>query len=227
MVNVGSFPVLTTTEYHASGSRKKFVYRLSRNPLVIALGYVTVFLFGFCIQPLFRDPRRHLDGAAALMAHFALLSILFLFRPDVAILAVILPWLLGAGLGSYLFYAQHNFPGAEIRAGTQWDYVFAALRSSSYIVMNPVLRWFTANIGYHHIHHLNSRIPFYRLPEAMAALVELQSPGKTSLRPADIFRCLRLKLWDPVRNQLVSFKEGRKTVVPAPFHAIACPDPVR
>ena len=71
--------------------------------------------------------------------------------------------------------------------------------------MNPVLRWFTGNIGYHHVHHLNARIPFYRLPEAMAGLEGLQSPGVTTLSPRGVCGCLRLKLWDPDRHCLVSF----------------------
>ena len=71
--------------------------------------------------------------------------------------------------------------------------------------MNPVLRWFTGNIGYHHVHHLNARIPFYRLPEAMAQVEELQSPGVTTLSPLGVYRCLRLKLWDPDQECLVSF----------------------
>jgi omega-6 fatty acid desaturase (delta-12 desaturase) len=73
-----------------------------------------------------------------------------------------------------------------------------------------LLHWFTANIGYHHVHHLNARIPFYRLPEAMAGIEELQSAGTTSLYPLDIYRCLRLKLWNPERNRLVTFRECRE-----------------
>ncbi len=72
--------------------------------------------------------------------------------------------------------------------------------------MGRLMRWFTGNIGYHHIHHLNARIPFYRLPEAMAGLAELQSPGATSLRLRDIIACLRLKLWDHDQDRLVSFQ---------------------
>jgi omega-6 fatty acid desaturase (delta-12 desaturase) len=67
------------------------------------------------------------------------------------------------------------------------------------------MSWFTGNIGYHHVHHLNAKIPFYRLPEAMAALQELQSPHTTSLAIGDIAACLRLKLWDPVTSRLVSW----------------------
>jgi omega-6 fatty acid desaturase (delta-12 desaturase) len=71
--------------------------------------------------------------------------------------------------------------------------------------MNPVLRWFTGNIGYHHVHHFNAHIPFYRLPEALARLEELPSPGVTSLTPLGVYRCLRLKLWDPDQQRLVDF----------------------
>ena len=76
--------------------------------------------------------------------------------------------------------------------------------------MGPLLNWFTANIGYHHVHHLNSRIPFYRLPEAMHALPELQSPRTSSLHPADVHACLRLKLWDPASQQLVPWSHLRE-----------------
>ena len=76
------------------------------------------------------------------------------------------------------------------------------------MTMGPVMHWFTGNIGYHHVHHLNARIPFYRLPEAMAALEELQSPGTTSLKPRDIIACLRLKLWSPEKAKLVTFTGG-------------------
>jgi omega-6 fatty acid desaturase (delta-12 desaturase) len=76
--------------------------------------------------------------------------------------------------------------------------------------MGPVMNWFTGNIGYHHIHHLNPRIPFYRLPETMAAFPELQVPHVSTLHPRDIVDCFRLALWDPVRNELVSFKEAAR-----------------
>jgi omega-6 fatty acid desaturase (delta-12 desaturase) len=68
-----------------------------------------------------------------------------------------------------------------------------------------VIPWFTGNIGYHHVHHLNPRIPFYPLPEAMEALTELQSPGRTNLSPSAIIACCRLKLWDPGWCAMVGF----------------------
>ena len=87
------------------------------------------------------------------------------------------------------------------RAG--WTYNTAALESSSYMETGSIMGWFTANIGYHHIHHLNARIPFYRLPEVLGKIPELQSPKKTSLHPLEILRCLRLKVWDVDAQRMV------------------------
>jgi omega-6 fatty acid desaturase (delta-12 desaturase) len=82
--------------------------------------------------------------------------------------------------------------------------------------MSAVLHWFTGNIGYHHIHHLNHRIPFYRLPEAMAAIPELQAPGRTSWKPRDVMACLQLAVWDPEQDRMLTYRElGRPAVRPA------------
>jgi omega-6 fatty acid desaturase (delta-12 desaturase) len=110
-------------------------------------------------------------------------------------------------LGSYLFYAQHNFPGVLFKKNAEWNYTNAALESSSFMDLNPFMQWVTANIGFHHIHHLNSKIPFYRLPEAMAAIPELQVAKVTSLSPSDIVACLKLKVWDADQNKMIGFDE--------------------
>ena len=158
-----------------------------------------------CLRPLLLRPRRHADAALALLLHAALGTALAAFAPALLLWTMLWPLWVATALGSYLFYAQHNFPEARFQEGEAWDHGAAALAGSSYIPMNPVLRWFTGNIGYHHVHHLNARIPFYRLPEAMAQLEELQSPGVTTLSPRGVYRCLRLKLWDPDQECLVSF----------------------
>jgi omega-6 fatty acid desaturase (delta-12 desaturase) len=132
-----------------------------------------------------------------------------MFSMEAVLLCLILPLLIACGSGSYLFYAQHNFPGCKLTKKEDWSYVAAALYSSSYIKMSRIGHWFTGNVGYHHIHHLNAKIPFYRLPEAMASLKELQSPLVTSLAPADILKCWSLKLWDPDLDQLVRFRDAK------------------
>jgi omega-6 fatty acid desaturase (delta-12 desaturase) len=70
-----------------------------------------------------------------------------------------------------------------------------------------VLRWFTANIGIHHVHHLSSRIPFYRLSKVLKDHPELRPVSRIGLWES--FRCARLSLWDEAAGRLVSFREAR------------------
>jgi omega-6 fatty acid desaturase (delta-12 desaturase) len=207
--SMGEVWLMTIDEYVNASRWRRLGYVAVRHPLIILLGYFTIFLYSLCIHQLLTKPRQHLDAAAALLIHAGLITGLAVFAPAALVFTFYVPVLLADALGAYLFYAQHNFPGARLRNRASWDYAAAALDSSSYLRMNAVMHWFTGNIGYHHVHHLNARIPFYRLPEAMAGIEELQSPGTTSLHPCDIYRCLRLKLWDPERNCLVSFQECR------------------
>jgi omega-6 fatty acid desaturase (delta-12 desaturase) len=111
-------------------------------------------------------------------------------------------------LGGYLFFAQHSFKRMIVHTPQAWTFYKAALQSSSYMRLNRAMQWFTGNIGYHHIHHLNVRIPFYRLPEAMAAIPELQSPITTSFAPQEILDCFRSSLWDEDRQRMVSYREA-------------------
>ncbi len=115
-----------------------------------------------------------------------------------------------AALGSYLFFAQHSFKRMHILPQESWTYYRAAMESSSYMRLNKVMQWFTGNIGFHHIHHLNVRIPFYRLPEVMAAVPELQSPVTTTLSPRDIRDCFRCCLWDKEHQRVVSYREASR-----------------
>jgi len=131
-----------------------------------------------------------------------------LFGWQVYFMAMLIPFLISSFIGAYLFYAQHNFPAVTFSCNQDWKYDVAALESSSFMLMNPFMRYMTANIGYHHIHHLNSRIPFYRLPEAMAALPELQKVKTTSFKLKEINACFKLKVWDPERNRMVGLKQN-------------------
>ena len=204
--SIGSYPIMTTDAYASATFSQRFEYRASRHPITILLGYLSVFLWGMSLRPFLQNPRQHFDGLLAIGMHFGLLIYLQSLGMDVMLLGLVLPLSLASSLGAYLFYAQHNYPDAKIRTRSQWSHVDAALKSSCFIVMGPLMNWLTGNIGYHHVHHLNARIPFYRLPEAMAALEELQRPGTTSLRPKDVVACLRLKLWSPEQDKFVGFE---------------------
>lgn len=205
---IGSFPILTTKMWADLDPSLRRWYRLARHPITLITGYVTVFALGMCIAAYRRDPKAHRGGLVALAVHGALLLVLGLaFGWQGAVLGLALPMAIASALGSYLFYAQHNFPGMELKDRQRWDFSHAALRASSLFEMPAILHWFTGNIGYHHVHHLNHRIPFYRLPEAMGAMPELQNPVSTSWHPRDVRACLRLALWDADQNRMLTWDE--------------------
>jgi omega-6 fatty acid desaturase (delta-12 desaturase) len=204
---IGSYPTVSVRMWHMMSPSQRRWYRFARNPLTILFGYFTSFVGGMCFAAFARDPKAHWQGPAALLIHLGLMAgVGALLGWQAALFGVFVPHFVATALGSYLFYAQHNFPACELRSRESWSYHHAALKASSMFDMPDVLHWLTGNIGYHHVHHLNHKIPFYRLPEAMAALPELQEPGRTSWAPHDIAACLRLKLWDPKQNKLVGWE---------------------
>ncbi len=194
--NIGSYPIMTKDQFQKSSGADRFKYLFMRHPLTILFGYVFVFLYGMVVYPFISSPRRHYDCLLSLLCHIALgvVMVVFFGWPTL-FLAQVVPRFIATALGSYLFYAQHNFPGVSFKDKAGWTYEKAALESSSYLKTGPIMAWFTGNIGYHHIHHLNHRIPFYRLPELYRDFPELQKAKTTSLHPFEVFRCLRLKVW--------------------------------
>jgi omega-6 fatty acid desaturase (delta-12 desaturase) len=206
---VGAFPLITARAWRNATTGQRAAYRANRHPLIIVFGYVTVFFFSICLQPLLRDPRQHWDSALSLLAHGGVLAALWVFGGfDVAFFAMLLPMTVASIMGSYLFFAQHSFKDMKIMPAGQWSFTKSALQASSYMRLGKVMHWFTGNIGYHHVHHLNVRIPFYRLPEAMAAIPALQSPSTTSLAPGAIAACFHAALWDEDQQRMVSYREA-------------------
>src|SRR5207244_10571025 len=158
--------------------------------------------------------REHYDCLVAFVLHILLGVVLtWFFGWPALFLTLIVPLFIADAIGSYLFYAQHNFPGVSFNDNAGWTYDKAALESSSYMKTGPLWAWFTANIGYHHIHHLNARIPFYRLPEVLNAIPEVKNPRTTSLHPMEIIRCLRLKVWDVESQRMMSVRNAKSTAV--------------
>lgn len=205
---IGSYPVMTVEMWRRAPRNKRLAYAIARHPLTILFGYLTIFLFGMCLSSFVRKPRENYDSLIALVLHVALVAGLsYFFGVDVAVFALVLPLFVACALGGYLFYAQHNFPDIHIQPRQTWTFARAAIESSSYMRCGPVMSYFTGDIGFHHVHHLNAAIPFYRLREAMAAIPELQVPPATSLHPRDVLACLRLKLWDPTAQRMVPFPD--------------------
>ena len=205
--SIGSYPIVTTKKYMDMTQAQKKMYLLIRHPITIVLGYFSMFIVGMCLRSFISNPRKHYDSLIALVLHLTVAVLLFVFMGWQAwFFMFFLPFFIAFGMGAYLFYAQHNFPGVEFYENKDWVYEKAALESSSFMKMHPVMAWFTGNIGYHHIHHLNSRIPFYRLPEVMNHFTELQNCKTTTLTPKAMNACFKLKVWDQASNKMIGVK---------------------
>ncbi|MEY3417006.1 MAG: hypothetical protein RL060_1118 [Bacteroidota bacterium] len=205
---IGSYPTVSKHTYLSMSKLEKNVYLINRHPLTVFLGYFTLFIYWLNIKSFMQSPKKHLDSLGSLVFHVVAGYLVWLqFGATTFIISWFSPFLLAFAIGSYLFYSQHNFPGAEFRENQDWQYDKAALNSTSLMKMNPFLQWMTGNIGLHHVHHLNSRIPFYRLKEAMDNIPELQHVTTTSWKPTDMYRCLRLKLWDADKGKMIRLDE--------------------
>jgi len=211
--SIGAFPLMTTDMWRDASLATRIGYRVERHPLTVLTGYLTIFVFSVTLLPFLRNPAKHCDSLLVLLGHGSLIAVLWIFGGfDVAFFVVLLPMTIASMIGSYLFFAQHSFEDMHVLSADNWTYQRAAMESSSYMKLNKLMAWFTGNIGYHHIHHLNVRIPFYRLPEAMDAIPELQSPVTTTLSPHDIFACFRCCLWDEKLQRMVSFRETSRAM---------------
>jgi acyl-lipid omega-6 desaturase (Delta-12 desaturase) len=209
---VGDVDTLTITEYEARSPLGRLRYWAYRHPIVL-----------FCIGPayLFVFQNRWPAGASSagwepwLSTMITNLAILVLATGVVAVVGlqtflwVEIPTLmLAATAGVWLFYVQHQFENTFWAESAEWDVHDAALRGSSHYDLPQVLRWFSANIGIHHVHHLSSRIPCYRLPSVLKDFPALRNVGRLTLWQS--LECVPLTLWDDERDRLVSFKELRR-----------------
>src|SRR4051812_6380627 len=173
---IGSYPIMTREQFIKTPPEKLRGYLFVRHPLTILFGYVFMFLYAMCLNPFSNHPRKHFDCYVAFALHICIsVALLFYGGWLTLLLTQFIPHFIACSIGSYLFYCQHNFPGVTFADNAGWTYEKAALESSSFMRTNWLMAWFTANIGYHHIHHLNSRIPFYRLPEVFREVPELHS----------------------------------------------------
>lgn len=215
----GGIETLTIEEYKALSPRKRFFYRLYRNPfLLLALGTPLFVIVGqrFAMtEPLtFIDlsSPKNLKGAleSVLALNAAIIffyGLAIMFAGAGPFLAVYLPVLIvTAQIGGWLFFIQHQFEDTTWDQAGDWKFREAALHGSSYYDLHPVLHWFTGNIGMHHIHHFCAMIPNYKLMECLKSSPELQNLNRITLK--DSLKCTRLALWDEGRRKLVTFREA-------------------
>jgi acyl-lipid omega-6 desaturase (Delta-12 desaturase) len=206
---VGDIVTMTVAEYRGSSRRRQLGYRLVRSPLVMfGLGPILAMVVG---------PRIPARGARARMRRSVIGTDIAL-----AILVGALCWLVGwrdylllaappallaGSAGIWLFYVQHQFEDVYWKRTEGWSYTDSALRGSSYLRLPKVLQFFTGNIGLHHLHHLNARIPNYNLQRAHDDNPTFHDVPTLSLW--DGLRAVRLKLWDEDQSRLVTFAQAR------------------
>jgi omega-6 fatty acid desaturase (delta-12 desaturase) len=213
---IGDIDTLTVNEFRARTPWRQRLYRLYRHPLVMfGIGPAYLFLLRHRLpMGLMRNGWLPWVSAMATNAAIVLLAAAAVWLVGLGpFLIVHLPiTLLAAAIGVWLFYVQHQFEDTFWERGKDWSFHEAALHGSSHYDLPPVLRWFTANIGVHHVHHLSSRIPYYRLPEVLRDRPELHDVGHLTL--LESLKSVKLVLWDEKRRCLVSFKEALQ---PAPM----------
>ena len=208
---VGDIVTLTIAEYRARSPRGRFGYRMLRNPLLMfGLGPVIAMVVGPRIATRSQRPRmRHSVLATDVVLAVAIGALCWLIGWQHFLLIWAPPALLAGSIGIWLFYVQHQFEDAYWQSAEDWDYADAALRGSSYLKLPKVLQFLTGNIGLHHVHHLNARIPNYNLQRAHDENPVFHQVPMLSLR--DALRTVRLKLWDEESGKLVTFADARRT----------------
>ncbi|MCF6306245.1 MAG: fatty acid desaturase [Rhodobacteraceae bacterium] len=208
---IGDVYTLTVAEFEALPRFKRIAYRVYRHP---------VFMFGFAPALLFMVQNRvplsmmrsweYWMGAMGTNAMIAMMvGMMLWFGGLPALLLIFLPTLLmAATLGVWLFYVQHQFENAQWDHADKWELHESALLGSSYYVLPGVLRWFSGNIGIHHVHHLYSRIPFYRLMEVLRENTTLENLNRMTIRQS--LKSAQMHLWDEGSRKLVSFAQARQ-----------------
>ena len=208
---VGDITTLTVAEYRALSLWGRIGYRLYRHPTVM-FGVGPAWLFLFKHRLPFGMMRSGVTPWVSTMATNLAIAVvatgLIWLIGLVPFLVVHLPIvILAAAAGVWLFYVQHQFEETHWSKPPEWQFQEAALHGSSHYDLPGVLRWLTGNIGIHHVHHLSSKVPHYRLPEVLRDFPELRNVGRITIMES--LRCVKLVLWDESRRRLISFREER------------------
>jgi len=207
---VGDILTLTVDEYKARSMLGRLAYRFYRHPAILfGLGPIFIFMVHHRLPIGFmRAGSKYWISAMATNVGIAalLISGIFAFGWQAFLITYLLIASVSAMIGVWLFYVQHQFETTVWDDTGNWQLHDAALYGSSYYKLPQPLQWMTANIGIHNVHHLYSRIPFYRLPEVLHDHPALARVGRVTLSSS--LRTTRLKLWDPQNRRLVTFETG-------------------
>jgi acyl-lipid omega-6 desaturase (Delta-12 desaturase) len=208
----GDIITLTADEYQALIPLRRLAYRLYRSPFVM-FGLIPTYLFVLHyrlpvgLMRAGRQPWISTMGTNATIAGVVCLLIWLIgVGPFLLVEAPVV--IISATIAVWFFYVQHQFEDTLWVHEGEWDFHVAALNGSSHYELPSILAWFTGNIGVHHVHHLSSRIPFYRLPEVIRDHPQLASLGRLTFLQS--LRCATLAIWDEKQKRLISFRDLRR-----------------
>ena len=205
----GDVWTLTVQEYQEASRRKRFAYRLARNPLVLFV-LAPLFLFVFRERvPSLKAPLRERYSVywTNLAVGAIAAGLIWIFGLKAYLIIQLTVLMVAGSAGVWLFYVQHQFEGVYWERKDDWDYATAALKGSSFYKLPRVLQWFSGNIGFHHIHHLSPRIPNYHLEKCHQAEPLFQTVKPVTLFSS--FKSFTFRLWDEQRRKLVSYRHVR------------------
>jgi acyl-lipid omega-6 desaturase (Delta-12 desaturase) len=209
---IGDVLTLTVEEYRALGFWRRLGYRLYRHPVVLfVLGPSYLFILQNRLPiGLMRSGWRFWVSAMGTNAFIVIMVALIVWLGGLMpLLLIYIPTsVIGATIGVWLFYVQHQFEETHWEKGDDWQLHDAALEGSSHYVLPAPLQWITGNIGVHHVHHLYSRIPFYRLTEVLRDHATLAQAQRLTIRQS--LACAKLNLWDERTRRLVSFADAAR-----------------
>ncbi len=214
---VGDIDLLTTAEYNQASTSNKLFYRITRNPFIFVL---FGGLFVFLIQMRFDQKAAHSKSLlktkkmklSIYLTNVVLIlgygTLIYFLGFTAFLMFALIPFWIAAIVGVILFYVQHNFENSYFKHDNEWNRNDASLKGCSYFKLPWILAWFTANIGYHHIHHYNARIPFYNLPKCYAEVPEMKNVVTITLKT--FINLFGFKLFCCKLNKLLTFKTAKK-----------------
>ncbi|MBI3710998.1 MAG: fatty acid desaturase [Proteobacteria bacterium] len=209
---VGDVALLTADEYLSRPLWRRAIYRLYRHPAIL-FGFAPTYLFLIRFRIPLGHPLRHRqDWVSILGTNVLIAAVVAVMAYTVGLVPFLLSYLpvilMAATIGVWLFYVQHQFEDAYWQTEKGWNFHAAALEGASLYDLPSVLRWITADIGLHHVHHLSSKIPNYRLRGCFEQNLELWKAKRLTL--LDGLKCIRLAIWDEEQRKLIPFRQVRR-----------------
>ena len=206
---IGDVWTMTLDEYNDASPGERFMYRAFRNPwIMFTLGplFVVFITNRSTNKKMTKQEKQNVYFTnIMLLAVSVVISLIIGLREYLLIQLPIV--LIAHSIGIWLFFIQHQFEDVVWERENRWNYKISAIEGSSFLKLPRVFQWFTGNIGYHHVHHLSSKIPNYNLEKCHKEVEMFRDVRPIIL--LSTFRALNLGLWDEANRKMITFRSLR------------------